>query len=102
MKIPRDVPFFIIKYRDFFDMPRLILAQDDSGKFWIFDSRFNEAEDEYSSNYYIFPLGENIESAIETYNMWGSSIDIVCSTIPASCLTFDETRRKSFVISGAE
>lgn len=53
----------IVAYRDFHDVPRLILATDELARFWILDSKFDAAADEYSPKYLVYFAGAEAMSA---------------------------------------
>lgn len=100
MKIPADVALDIVEYRDFHDVPRLILAKDSLGCFWALDSRFSDELDEYESSYRVFFLGADKLLAHSLFER-GAGDEAGLSpaeVLSVSLLTFDETKRKSFQI----
>jgi hypothetical protein len=46
-----------IKYRDFFDVPRIFLARH-RGRWVLFDCEFDQEADDYSPNYHVYLLPE--------------------------------------------
>jgi hypothetical protein len=99
MKIPVNQLLEIVKYRDFYDIPRVILAKSDGPMFWILGSDFDDGADDYKDSYLIFFAGQSIEQADETFQrhckgVVGQSM----GELPVSQLEFDHTRRASFFI----
>lgn len=85
----------IIKYRDFYDIPRLILARDSKGELFIFDSEFDELIDEYCNRYSIYPCGTDEMAAIDIFSnhATGEKGRKTCEVI-ISRIEFDPTTRR--------
>lgn len=86
----------IVAYRDFHDVPRLVLVANEAGDaFWILDAGFDDAIDEYSPIYTIHGAGRTLEEAMATYeSQLGESVSLpALGCIPVTHVQFDETRR---------
>ena len=95
MNIPMCIPLAIVAYRDFHDVPRLILATDQNVKFWILDSPFDDDTDEYSQNYTIFFVGHDLTTSRRALELWSSHpTERSVGTIAVDRVRFDDTRRK--------
>lgn len=93
MKLPTTW-LTIVSYRDFYDIPRLILASDRDQRFWVLDSTFNEDQDEYSTSYSIYFAGNDLDQArakLECLAQGGSSD--ASQVLPISSFEFDGTNR---------
>lgn len=100
MNIPNDTRLVIVAYRDFYDVPRLMLASDQDARFWILDSPFDDSADEYSPNYAVHFVGHDPSSSRQAFELWsscqtGSSV----GTIAVNRVRFDETRRREMVLT---
>lgn len=100
--IPHHHHFTIIEYRDFFDVPRCILAKDERGTYWLLKSPFDDVTDEYSENYSLFEAGQEEAYARTAYYRHCSG-DLRDATVvlPVASLEFDATKRASFRVSPA-
>jgi hypothetical protein len=63
------------EYRDFYDVPRIILARCDLGTF-LFNSRFDDIEDKYSDYYEVYQL-----SPVSAKDVSGSWVGIESCTM---------------------
>ncbi|WP_157769446.1 hypothetical protein [Xanthomonas campestris] len=98
MKIPQGTPLKILEYRDFHDIPRLILAGEQGVRFWILDSPFDDSVDEYSKEYSVFFVGNDLLESRRLLESWsGHSGGLSVGSIAVDKVCFDETRRKEFV-----
>ena len=98
MNIPQNIPLTILEYRDFHDFLRLILAGDQEGRFWILDSPFDDAADEYSKNYSIFFAGHDLHESRQLLESWPSHPGgLSVGSIAVDRVRFDDTRRKEFM-----
>ncbi|TCV94697.1 hypothetical protein EC912_103182 [Luteibacter rhizovicinus] len=91
----------IVVYRVFHDIPRLILAVDSIGKFWIFDSKFDNERDDYSPVYIVYPAGDERDGAqrIFTHIADGSAVPGEYTTRAlVNTVEFDQTRRQQLLI----
>ena len=89
--------FAIVNYRDFYDVPRLILAMDEAARYWIFDCAFDEELDDYSSQYEAYYAGNDSRGAeraltLHLQGMRAPRVDIV----PVASLEFDQSKRQTF------
>lgn len=101
IQFPSHQHFTIIEYRGFHDVPRFILAKDESGTYWVLASPFDDATDEYSENYTIFESGQD-ETRARTVLYQHCSGKIVAPTCTLSVvrIEFDTTKRASFYVAG--
>ncbi|NZA25920.1 hypothetical protein H0E84_05945 [Luteimonas sp. SJ-92] len=98
MNIPLDTPITIVAYRDFYDVPRLILACDQNANFWILDSAFDESVDEYSSSFEVFFVGHDPSIESLTLDYWPSRPRALSvGNIAVDQIKFDATRRKDLI-----
>lgn len=96
MKIPLGTPLAIVAYRDFHDVPRLILATDSDGGFWVLDSHFDDDADEYSPVYKVFFVGDDLCAAKQALESWPNrSTGLGIGAIAVDRVRFDDTRRKA-------
>lgn len=58
------MPWRVLDYREFYDVPRAILAANDEAVF-LFHSPFDEARDEYVDRYDVYRLPESVVSALK-------------------------------------
>lgn len=91
MNHPHYVP---IHYREFSDIPRIFTVRDVSG-LYLFDCPFDNAIDEYPSEYWVYRLPA--ATAIPDTGSWDhlSRGGVLLARIPTSDVTFDETKRVS-------
>ncbi|WNH52301.1 hypothetical protein [Stenotrophomonas oahuensis] len=101
IQIPTRQHFTIIEYRGFHDVPRFILAKDESGGYWVLASPFDDATDEYSESYSIVEAGQDEAYArtVLCQHCSGKLADPTC-TLPVAALVFDSTKRASFRVAG--
>ena len=93
----------IERYRDFYDVPRLMLTSDDGGEYWIFDCPFDDAQDEYPSTYRVFSVGKNFQGAIDRFNSSGEWNKVSpVAEVEVQTLLFDDTRRGKFTWPGIQ
>jgi len=85
----------VLAYREFFDRPRAFILEPVRGLFLLFDCPFDEANDDYSATFNVYPL--QIASADALPQDWRTitppSQDSVGAVAVAE-IEFDETRRK--------
>ncbi len=93
MTAERWLPF---EYRDFYDVPRLILVER-AGKAILFDSPFDEDADEYSDVFRIYRLSLAAARDLRDKTSWqgGSALGEFIGTIPVSEVEFDPSKRES-------
>lgn len=84
-----------ISYRDFYDVPRVFVVHH-RGRLYLFDSPFNQADDEYASNYTIYELPG---SSLPTNGISWAGLESMATrrlgTVPVERVVFDPTRRDS-------
>lgn len=81
----------IIEYRDFYDMPRAMLVQDDAGRRFFFDCPFDEEADEYPDVFVVYLVSEPAWPASIPGPDWERVGSVACRD-----LRMDPTRRQSF------
>lgn len=89
--------FTIVSYRDFYDVPRLLLAVDKASNYWIFDCAFDDKSDDYPPNYNIYFAAKELEEAQEAISLYleGAKLPLV-GVAPIGALEFDQTKRCAF------
>ncbi|WP_313460001.1 hypothetical protein [Stenotrophomonas sp.] len=90
----------IVEYRDFYDVPRRILALDQGGAFWIFDSVFNDEIDDYEDHFTLYLAGQEPDQAKALFAQHcEGSYGQALLDLPVTEVLFDATKRASFVLS---
>jgi len=98
MTIPPGL-FTIIRYRDFYDVPRLILAVDQASRYWIFDSTFDDELDEYSSYYNVYSVNYDSKDAEKAIAFHSEGIKgAIESVVPVDSIRFDLSKRRTFTV----
>jgi hypothetical protein len=85
------IPF---KYREFYDIPRIIFFTH-GNKSYLFNSEFDDAEDEYSKYYTVYLMPNLNDNALS--GSWELLVDSAISkigNINTDDVIFDETKRK--------
>ncbi|MCF7220785.1 hypothetical protein [Marilutibacter chinensis] len=81
-------------YRDFHDVPRLTLVEDDDCGFRVLDCRFDDGSDDYPDAYEFFFAGREHRQAIGFLDSRDEDIRRACvARIPVARVEFDPTRR---------
>jgi len=73
--IPKDTWLAIVTYRGFWDIPRLILVTDYERRFWMLDCVFEEDRDEYSSEFKVYFVGEDLAIACDVLDRHGRGVE---------------------------
>jgi hypothetical protein len=83
-----------IRYRDFYDVPRIFVAEH-AGVAYMFESRFRDAEDDYSDQYSIYTLSPAIVQGLDQTSDWAALLTDakLVGQIAVNAVRFDETRR---------
>ncbi|WP_282296868.1 hypothetical protein [Stenotrophomonas sp. PS02289] len=91
--------FTIVDYRDFYDVPRRILAKDDAGQYWVFSSFFDEDVDEYQDRFSLYFAGSDLAEAKVAF-VKHCEFESGQPLISVSILrfAFDATTRSAFTI----
>ena len=95
-----DTRWLPIKYRDFYDVPRMFVVEHDKSTY-LFDCTLDAATDEYSLHYVVYELPVSAREVVDCDGDWrslsqsGSRVAMV----NLQDLEFDPTRRK-FVSAG--
>lgn len=90
----------IVTYRDFFDVPRYVLAQDAHGHLWVLDCPFDETTDDYAQHYSLYDAGTHLDSARSVFEAMEAAALTLIDTTPVDDVRFDESRRSTLVMSG--
>ena len=98
MKIPPGISLKVVAYREFYDVPRLILASDLDARFWILDCPFDDEADEYSKTYSVFFVGHDLLESKRLLESWpnhprGHGV----GSVEVDRVRFDSTRRAEFI-----
>lgn len=97
---PTDEWLEIVKYYMFYDVPRLILAQDTQGHFWILDCPFDEESDDYSKVFKVGFAGIDLAAALANIAAWNCCPnDLIEAFVPVVDLQFDPTKRKACMLT---
>lgn len=95
MTVPFDAKLKIVAYRDFHDVPRLILARDTNGSDWILDCPFDDSTDEYSQEYSVYFVGDDILASGRVFDSWAvKSASAFAGSIAVRQVQFDSSRRE--------
>lgn len=98
--MPMHGRFTILDYRGFYDVPRLMLAEDERNVRWIFECLFDDTLDEYSVSYSIYPVGAEESSATSVLQRhYDDPPATAIDALPVSRFRFDPTARASFEIA---
>jgi hypothetical protein len=91
----------IEEYRGFYDIPRLFLASDGLGRFWIFDCPFDDVADDFPAFYHVVNAGTNYQeaSAVFAAISFGKQVEYTHKAEIAD-VEFDETRRARMLCKG--
>jgi hypothetical protein len=99
MMMPTGVWITIASYQDFHDFPRLFLAVDQESSFWILDSEFDDARDEYSADYNVYFVGHESSQANAAFELHAKGAKgAVTGVLHSTQLEFDSTKRRQFLI----
>ena len=97
---PTGNHFTIVEYRDFYDIPRRILAKDQGGAFWILDSIFDDEVDDYQDHFTLFFASQELVQAQRLFSEHCEGrFGLPSFDLPVSRLLFDPTKRASFALS---
>ena len=89
----------LIRYRDFWDVPRIFFAEHD-GELYLFDSRFDKTSEDYLESYDVYLMPSFGES--DYLGSWAEHPQkAICKVgvVPIDSVRFDPTKRKEI---GAE
>ncbi|MCU1089840.1 hypothetical protein JAK45_19465 [Stenotrophomonas maltophilia] len=90
--------FSIEAYRDFYDVPRLMLATDVDSAHWIFECAFDDEAEEYAGVYRIYAVRPGVQGIDAITDHLKDGTNPVVATVAVSTLKFDESNRKTFVL----
>lgn len=83
-----------IRYRDFYDLPRIFITTHD-GKQYLFDCPFDDELDDYSDRYSVYQLPAILE--VELQGSWERLPERavgLLGAVPVSEVQFDPTKRE--------
>lgn len=82
-----------IRYREFYDVPRLFLAEY-AGAAYVFDWPFDERTDEYPEHYRVYRLPSDLSVAPDA-GSWEelTRAGTLLGEVPVKAVRFDATRR---------
>lgn len=89
----------ILEYRDVHDVPRLIL-QSVNERFHLLDCPFDQALDDYPSDYAVCELGADPRRSVPADWRALSETGRIIGRVPVESIAFDPTRRKSIKSDG--
>ena len=101
MMAPFNEWLAIVTYRDFYDVPRLILATDERAHFWILDNQFDDDADAYSPDYAVYFAGREAESAqvaFARHAASGASTKDFAASVSLQQVEFNQTRRQKLLL----
>jgi hypothetical protein len=82
------------QYRDFYDVPRMIVVERASN-LYLFDAPFDDAADEYADRYTVYRLPESSRSVISLDSWVGlAAAGEPIGRLSVSEVEFDESRRR--------
>ncbi|MBA2718649.1 MAG: hypothetical protein H0U52_05285 [Chloroflexi bacterium] len=84
----------IVEYRDFYDVPRLVLIEVDQ-RLVLLDNPFDDGLDDYSPDYDVYELERDPRYPATRDWRSLSSEGRHLGTVPVGSITFDPTRRQS-------
>ena len=87
-----------IEYRDFHDVPRMLIAEH-NGQVFLFDCPFDREADEYGTDFRVYRL-----NARPTGTSWASLAEHgdYVGSIAVDSVRFDSTRRGAIDVSGLD
>jgi hypothetical protein len=93
MKREDWIPF---DYRDFYDVPRLILLQRPDGAF-LLDSPFDEESDEYLDVFHVYRMSLASAAELRARSSWVDArlLGTLIATVPVAAVAFDPTKREA-------
>jgi hypothetical protein len=83
-----------IRYRDFFDIPRIFITAHD-GKQYLFDCPFDDELDDYSDRYRVYQLPASLEAELEgSWERLAERAVSLLGAVPVADVQFDPTKRQ--------
>jgi hypothetical protein len=83
-----------IRYRDFWDVPRIFLAQD-GAQSYLFDCNFDEATGDYPDTYKVYTIPTiTDESLPKDWDLLLPMVTAYLGEIPLQRVQFDASRRR--------
>jgi hypothetical protein len=83
-----------IKYRDFYDLPRMIVAEF-RGALYLLECPFDEHADEYHDNFVIYRLHGAARQMLDRVSWLGmSGLGVQVGRIAVGMVRLDKTRRR--------
>lgn len=90
-----DVCWLPIRYRDFYDVPRMFVVESQS-KVFLFDCAFDVQTDDYPTRYIVYQLQADSIESVHMNDDWRAlpKKGIRVGTVDLEDLKFDVTNRK--------
>ena len=92
----------IVAYGNFHDVPRSIMVLDHDMAFWIFDSNFDDAIDDYPEQLKVYRIGHDAAAARDAFRVRDANGDIqgfdLIGSIALNRIEFDQTRQNAIFI----
>lgn len=83
-----------IRYRDFYDLPRLV-AVEFQGSVYLFDAPFNESAGQYSAEFTVYRLPAKLSAQLDEPSWRGlTALGEKVGRVPTESVKFDPTRRR--------
>jgi hypothetical protein len=89
-----DTEFARIVYRDFYDVPRVLIVMI-GRKRLLLESVFDEKADDYSESYQVYRLEDDFEPPVGSWEMLAGQAIGHIGAIPVRAVEFDSTLRQS-------
>ena len=86
------MPWVPIRYRDFYDVPRVFVANHE-GRTLVFDCPFDAVRDDYRDHFRVYELASGV--AVPEDGSWHELAEAgrFLGEVPITAVTFDPTRR---------
>jgi hypothetical protein len=83
-----------IEYRDFYDVPRMIVVER-RGQLYLFDAPFDDAADDYADHYAVYRLPESAREEVGSNSWVGlAAAGQRVGDVAVSEVELDETKRR--------
>jgi hypothetical protein len=86
------------QYRDFYDVPRLILFEHE-GRIYLLDCTFDDALDDYPDEYRVLELPQGSPGKVQDWGELAKTPTRDLGRVPVSALRLDETRRREIDVT---
>ncbi|MHB1425153.1 MAG: hypothetical protein ACYC3I_18435 [Gemmataceae bacterium] len=83
-----------IRYRDFWDVPRIFLVSS-QGKCFLFDCAFDEATEDYPDSYRVYVIPDPSEEELTgSWDKLHEKATSYCGDVPINKMRFDPSKRR--------